>query len=199
MYLIGIGGPSGAGKTELARALAARLAAPILALDSYYRDSSLLPPEERARRNFDDPAALDHPLLHSQLVALVAGEEIEVPVYDFALHARAARTELLRVGSYGIVEGLWTLLFEDLRPLFGTKVFVETADHVCFDRRLTRDTRERGRTAASVVEQYECTVRPMAERYVLPTAQFADVVVSGEQALEHSLERVLAHVRREQT
>ena len=194
MYLIGIGGPSGAGKTELARALAARLAAPILALDSYYRDSSRLPPGERARRNFDDPAALDHDLLRTQLVALVAGEEIEVPVYDFTLHARATRTERMRAGEYGIVEGLWTLFFEDLRLLFGTKVFVETADQVCFDRRLARDTRERGRTPASVVEQYECTVRPMAGRYVLPTAQFADVVVSGEEALERSVERVLAHV-----
>jgi uridine kinase len=196
MYLIGIAGPSGAGKTELARALAGRLAAPILALDSYYRDSGNLSLDERARHNFDDPEALDHELLRTHLMAWAAGQEIDVPVYDFTRHVRTARTLRLRADEYGIVEGLWTLYREDLRRVFGTKVFIQTADEVCFTRRMARDMRERGRSAESVLEQYTCTVRPMAERFVLPTACFADVVVSGEEPIENSVERVLEHVRR---
>ncbi len=63
IYLIGIAGPSGAGKTYLATHLAATLRATVLALDRYYRDLSHLPLTERARANFDAPEALDHELI----------------------------------------------------------------------------------------------------------------------------------------
>ena len=54
-YLIGIAGPSGAGKTALAERVAKELAAPVLSLDHYYHPHDDLPLEERARLNFDEP------------------------------------------------------------------------------------------------------------------------------------------------
>ena len=56
--------------------------------------------------------------------------------------------------------------------------------------------RERGRTAESVLEQYETTVAPMAERYVRPTIEYADVVVMGDEPIEDGVAQVLAHYRR---
>jgi uridine kinase len=196
MFLIGICGPSGSGKTELARAVARAFEAPILALDSYYRDLAHLPFEERARVNFDDPASLDHELLFAHLRALAAGCEVEVPVYDFTQHERRGETERLRATEFGVLEGLWTLYWEDIRRVLGTKVYIEAPDAICFDRRMARDLRERGRSRESVVEQYTCTVRPMAERYILPTREFADVVVSGTDLIAASAQRVIEHVRR---
>jgi uridine kinase len=65
--LVGIAGPSGAGKSELARGLAHELDAPIVALDSYYRNLSQLSVEEGRCANFDVPEALDAELLAAQL------------------------------------------------------------------------------------------------------------------------------------
>jgi uridine kinase len=194
-YLIGIAGPSGSGKTEIARRLAYMLDAPILSLDHYYRDASHLPFEERARINFDEPRALDHELLSRQLALLAEGQEIAVPVYDFTRHVRAAETHRIPAAGFVIIEGIFALYWKEVRGLLSTRVFVEVPDEIGLARRIGRDVRERGRTAASVIEQYAATVRPMAELYVLPTREFAHVRASGVDPLDLSVQAVLAHVR----
>ncbi len=195
VHIIAIAGPSCAGKTELAKRLAALLPAPMLPLDAYYLDLAFLPLSERAKFNFDVPSALDHDLLRQHLTALLQGREISRPVYDFATHTRSTVVERLAPGPYLIVEGLVALYWEDIRPLLATKVFVEAPDPVCLARRQVRDVRERGRTVESVLKQYCVTVRPMAELHVRPTKGFADVVVSGEVPLETTSAAVLDHIR----
>ena len=191
---IGIAGPSCSGKTRLARAVAGRLDAPVLALDSYYRQLSHLPLAARARVNFDEPAALDHALIADHLRRLSQGLPVRKPVYDFASHTRLAETELVAPRAFLVVEGLFALYWEDLRRFYDVAVFVRLDGRECFRRRLERDVRERGRTPESVREQYEATVRPMAERYILPTAAFAGLVLDGAQPLEESVAAVLAQL-----
>jgi uridine kinase len=192
MHLIGIAGPSGSGKTELARALAAKLDAPVISLDSYYRDMEHLSLDQRARSNFDVPDAIEDSLLLAHLRALAGGAAAEVPLYDFARHTRTGRVQNVGPGRFALIEGLWTLYWEDVRRLLATKVYVDTPDEVCFGRRMARDLRERGRSAESVAAQYAATVRPMACRYILPTQRFADIVVSGVEPIEKSVEAVRA-------
>lgn len=194
-HIIGIGGPSCAGKTELSQQLAKVLTAPILPVDAYYINLDNLTVEERSHFNFDEPTALDHYLLRHHIESLSKGETIERPTYDFKTHTRAAATEVVVPGDFVIVEGLFALYWDDIRPFLGTKVFVDAPDPVCLSRRSIRDVRERGRTPESVIEQYEKTVRPMAQLYVRPTARWADIVVSGEEPLESSLAAVLRLIR----
>jgi uridine kinase len=194
-YLIGIAGPSGAGKSYLASHLAARLGAPVLALDHYYRDLSHLPLEERARSNFDEPAALEHDLLVAQIGDLRRGKTIEVPTYDFSLHTRTRETQSFQPAAFVIIEGLFTLHWPELRHHLGTGVYVDMTDDICLERRRERDVRERGRTPESVIEQFQKTVAPMAERYVRPTRAHADVVVFGAIPIAEEVGRVLEHIR----
>ena len=93
-YLIGIAGPSCAGKTELARHLSQLLSAAILPLDCYYFDLSHLPLPERAHSNFDVPGALDHELFLGHLAALSQGGEAPRPIYDFATLLRAVAPQI---------------------------------------------------------------------------------------------------------
>jgi uridine kinase len=196
IHLIGIAGPSGSGKTFLARHLKSALAAEVLELDRYYRDLSHLPLAERVRMNFDSPEALEHELLIEQVARLRNRETVQLPVYDFTTHTRTARKELLQPSQVIIVEGLFTLHWPGLRELLSTKVYVDLHDELCLARRTARDVRERGRTAESVLEQYEATVAPMARRYVRPTIAHADVVVSGAEHIDIGVARVVEHYRR---
>jgi uridine kinase len=193
-YLIGIAGPSCAGKTELARNLSARLHAAILSLDCYYRDLSDRSIAERALFNFDEPSALDHDLFSRHVLDLSLARGIDRPVYDFSIHSRTGESEHVGPGPFILVEGLFVLYWEDVRSRFGTRVFVDLEDELCLQRRIERDVRERGRSAESVRRQFAETVQPMAARYVRPTSAFADLVIPGDHPLETSVELVLRHI-----
>lgn len=193
--LIGIAGPSCAGKTELATRLAEVLGAPILALDAYYRGLDHLSFEERARSNFDVPEALDGDLLARHVSDLAQGLEIAVPVYDFSRHLRTTQVRALRAERCVVIEGLFALHWESIRDLLGVKIFVDAESSVCLRRRVERDVRERGRTPESVLEQYRTTVEPMARQHILPTAAFADLVLDGTARIEESVAAALARIR----
>jgi uridine kinase len=195
-YLIGVAGPSCAGKTELSRALQAKLGAALLPLDCYYFDLSDRTMEERARFNFDVPSALDHELFLSQLQDLSAGRAVDVPVYDFATHSRTSRTERIEPQQFIVVEGLFVLYWPDIRALFGTRVFVDLDDAACLARRIDRDVRERGRTAESVAWQFNETVAPMANLYVRTTRENADIVIPGDSPIDASVAVVTNHIEK---
>ena len=195
-YLIGIAGPSGAGKSHLALHLAERLEAPVLPLDRYYRDLSHLPPQDRARANFDEPAALEHELLLAHITDLYHGKAVDIPTYDFSVHTRTDETQRLQPAHFVIIEGLFTFHWPELCALLGTRIYVEMPDDVCLQRRMERDVRERRRTPESVAEQYRAMVAPMAERYIRPTRSRAHLVISGAAPIAEEVARVLDHLQR---
>jgi uridine kinase len=194
--IIGIAGASGSGKTTLAAELARELDGIYFPIDYYYRDLSHLPISERATQNFDDPALIESRLLTSHVKALARGEAIERPVYDFSQYIRLPdRTETMRAGPFVLVEGLFALYYEDLRPQYQMCVYLDTPDEVCFERRMKRDVSERGRTPESVRLQYETTVRPSSIAFVRPSALHADLIIDGTAALDWKVEQVLASMR----
>ncbi len=191
-FLIGVAGLSGSGKTALASKLARHLgAAEVITLDAYYHPQSHLSLDQRAHLNYDHPDALDWPLLAAHLASLTQGESIQEPVYLFDQHTRAPVSRLIEPQPIVIVEGILALHHPDVRELLDLAVFVTTRNEECLRRRLERDIAERGRTRESVLEQYNSTVWPMALEYVLPSRQFASLVVSGEEPLDESVAAVL--------
>ncbi|MBM3737993.1 MAG: uridine kinase [Acidobacteria bacterium] len=195
--LIGIAGPSGSGKTALAKRLIHALPGTVslLSLDSYYRELSHLQLADRERVNFDHPDSIDWDLFERHLALLASGTDVEEPVYLFAEHNRAGRTIRVRAADYVLAEGILVLHREQVRRLLSLKVYVLTPDEVCYRRRLDRDVRERGRTPHSVEAQYASTVKPMAEQFVWPAREFADLVVSGQEPFDVSIARVLDALR----
>lgn len=194
---IAVVGGSGSGKTWLAERLADRLgtATTRLRLDDFYRDLSHLTRAGRDACNFDDPAAIDWEAVREAVEELAAGRAARAPVYDFASHSRRPGTQSLPPAPVVIGDGLWLLHPGWLRGRFAFSVFVDCAMEVRLERRIGRDSRERGRNEGSVRRQFETQVEPMHRRFVEPQRAFATRCVSSpveEPALVGLLEALRA-------
>jgi uridine kinase len=178
--VIGIAGGTGSGKTTVANAIVEKLGEKQVTLihqDSYYKDLSHLPPEERIRVNFDHPDAFDKKLLVKHLRMLLRGLPIEKPIYDFKTHSRLKETVRINSTEVIIIEGILVLDDKGLRNLMDIKLYVDTDADIRFTRRLLRDIRERGRIMESVIQQYLEVVRPMHLEFVEPSKRYADVII----------------------
>ncbi|MFQ6371087.1 uridine kinase [Shewanella sp. YIC-542] len=182
--IIGIAGASASGKSLIARTIYEELCRDlgtneigVISEDSYYRDQSHLPMEQRVLTNYDHPKALDHELLARHLQQLKNGEPAEIPCYSYVEHTRTGESQLMTPKKVIILEGILLLTDPTLRGLMDASVFMDTPLDVCLIRRLRRDVEERGRTMESVLTQYHNTVRPMYLQFIEPSKQYADIIV----------------------
>jgi uridine kinase len=176
--LVLIVGGSGSGKTWLANKLQQALAPQVtrLSLDDFYRDRCHLSPARRAQLNFDHPRAIDWGQVESVLNALLAGRAARVPVYDFKTHSRRANLTRVKPRPLIVMEGLWLLRRSPIRRLASLSIFLDCPSSLRLQRRILRDQAARGRTRASIQEQFNKLVEPMHVRYVASQAALADIV-----------------------
>jgi uridine kinase len=147
-------------------------------------------------QNFDHPDSLESELFVEHIRELREGRAIKRPVYDFSRHTRVEDTfEMVEPAPFVLVEGILALHYEELCPLYDFSIYVDAPNQICLNRRIYRDMRERGRTEESVRAQFDAAVKPMAEQYVLPSQARASITVSGAEALDWSIERVLRGLR----
>lgn len=180
MLVIGIAGGTGSGKTTVVNKIIKSLPAgevAVLPQDSYYKDSSHIPMEERSKINFDEPAAIEWSLLEKQLRELKEGHTIEMPTYSYLTCTRQPETVTVEPRDVIIVEGILVLTDPLLRKMLDVKVFVDADADERLIRVISRDCVERGRTPEIVIRRYEDVLKPMHNMYIEPSKRFADLIV----------------------
>lgn len=195
--LIGIAGGTGSGKTSIANYLLKKFGSDqliVIEQDSYYKNNSALSIDERNQQNFDHPDAIDIELFNKQLVSLLSGKSVEIPIYDFSIHNRRNQRQFVKPCKIIVIEGILTLYFESLRKLMNIKVFVDTPDNIRFTRRLSRDVKERGRTIKSVTNQYEKTVKPMYDQFVKPSRDLADIIITDGVQNKEAIDALMSNI-----
>lgn len=180
MLIIGIAGGTGSGKTTVVRNIVDKLPAGevvVLPQDSYYKDSSNVPAEERQNINFDHPNAFDWDLLHEHIKLLKDMRPIEQPTYSFLTCTRQAETVHIEPKDVIIIEGILALSNPRLRALMDLKIFVDADSDERLIRVIQRDVIERGRTAEAVMERYTRVLKPMHLQFIEPTKRYADIII----------------------
>lgn len=180
MLIIGIAGGTGSGKTTVVNKIIRSLPqgeVAVLPQDSYYKDSSHIPVEERSKINFDEPAAIEWSLLVDQLTRLREGHTIEMPTYSYLTCTRQEATVTVEPRDVVIVEGILVLNDPVLRDMMDVKVFVDADDDERLIRVIARDCVERGRTPMTVINRYQEVLKPMHSMYIEPSKRFADLIV----------------------
>ncbi len=180
MLIVGIAGGTGSGKTTVVKKIIEKLPEDevvVVPQDSYYKDNSHLPIEQRQEINFDHPGSIEFPLLINHLKKLKNGEIINMPIYSYLTCTRADETVKLQPKHVVIVEGIMILTDKKLREMMDIKVFVDADADDRLARVVKRDIIERGRSVDKVLERYEKTVKPMHLQFIEPSKRFADIIV----------------------
>lgn len=178
--IIGIAGGTGSGKTTVVRKIIESLpegSVTVVSQDSYYKDSSHLPWDERRAQNFDEPRAFDWNLLFEHLNMLREGKCVEEPVYDYTTCSRLKETKHIEPRSVIILEGIMALVDPSIRAILDMKVFVDADSDERLIRVLHRDVIERGRTVEDLVDRYQRIIKPMHNLHIEPTKAYADIIV----------------------
>jgi uridine kinase len=188
MIIIGIGGGSGSGKTEVATRIQAQLGSfcAILKGDDFYNHCPEKTEEERRLTNYDVIASKDFDLLLDLLKQFQSGEKIQYCHYNFSTHLRGNDVAELDPANvdFLIIDDILALAYSPLRNFFDVSVYVDADMDLALIRRLTRDTAPlaeggRGRTHPDVIAQYLTTVRPAFIEGILPTKKKAKHVVTN--------------------
>lgn len=178
-YIIGIGAPSCSGKTTLCQNLMNIYPndVVILSQDRYYLGGD-------ENTNYDIPESIDFNWLCKDIKSLKKGETIQAPIYDFNTHSRLEQFDVICPNKIVIVEGILVLHNLSLLNLLDLKVYVDAFRELRYDRRIDRDTKERGRTEISVKERYVRDVLPSNENYVEPTKSCADIIITNNKIMD---------------
>jgi uridine kinase len=180
--VIAVAGGSGSGKTTLCRKIIKiygedRIA--YLSLDSFYHDLSHLTVLEKEQHNYDHPDSIDIISLEKALTDLKSSQDTFVPIYDFLNHERKREKELVSSRSIILLDGILLYHYPAIVRMLDIKIFLHVPDRIRLDRRVKRDTLERGRSVESIVQQIKSSVQPMFEKYVLPSRTVADIIIDN--------------------
>ena len=186
--IIGISGGTGSGKTRFTKELIERCdsnSIVCISQDSYYKDLSHISYEERCNVNFDSPNSIDFDELNNDIQSLISDKNTNIPVYSFQRHKRLDETLRVDPKPIIIIEGIFAYHDPRIRNLINCKVYVDTPADIRILRRAKRDINKRDRTIESIFSQYINTVKPMHEKFIEPTINYADIIVKdgGKNAM----------------
>lgn len=180
--LIAICGGSCSGKTTLAAHLESKLGDDCLLLsqDDYYFGIEHMEFEGRLP-NFDHPNAIDYPRLIEDTKTLKLGQTISPPKYDWVNHKSTESGISLAPKPIIILEGMLMLVNESLRDVYDYRHYIECPENLRLERRLKRDTKERGREKDEIIWQFENHVAPSHWEFVYPSRLHADHIITQEE------------------
>jgi len=201
-----IAGPSSSGKTTTTIKLGMRLehiGLKLVALnvDNYFFDLSLHPKDEYGDYDFETPQALDLEQINEHLVKLIAGEEVQMPQYDFKSGTRRPTTTPMRLAENEIIlidslHGLYPDMMKTIPDERKFKLYIETLiqmkghdgkyirwTDLRLMRRMLRDAAHRSYDPQRTLEHWHY-VRKSELRHIIPYVNTCDYIVNGALSYE---------------
>ena len=212
--LILIAGPSSSGKTTFSKRLSVQLMTnglrPVpISLDDYFVDREQTPRDENGNYDYESFYALDLKLFNNQMQALLRGEEIDLPTFNFVLGKKEYKGNKLKLreGTILILEGIHALnpkLVKDIPQQNIFKIYASALTTISLDdhnwiptsdnrllRRIIRDFNYRGYSAQDTISRWP-SVRAGEDKWIFPYQENADVMFNSALIYELAVLRLHA-------
>ncbi|DBA99425.1 TPA: UMP-CMP kinase, variant 2 [Trebouxia sp. C0006] len=202
-FIIGVAGGTASGKTSVCRKIMKQLRKDVpeeqgviinLSQDSFYRNLTPQETADIANFNFDHPNAFAFDEIIHCLGQLKQANPVEIPQYDFVTSSRTGQIPVQHADVI-LFDGILAFYTPGLQELFDLKIFVDTDADTRLARRVRRDIMHRGRDVLQVLDQYERTVKPSFESYILPTKKHADIIIPRGAENEIAIDLILQHIK----
>ena len=209
-----IAGPSSSGKTTFSYRLSAQLRAfglhpkPI-ALDDYYLDRDVIPLDEYGTKDLESITALDTELFNRDMLSLLEGKTVELPIFNFMTGKREYRGKTMNLGEKDVlviegIHGLNDLMSRAIPPQYKFKIYISALTQLCIDernplsttdgrliRRIVRDARTRGTAAKDTIAMWD-SVRRGEEKNIFPFQEQADEMFNSALIYEMAVLKLYA-------
>ena len=199
--IVMMSGPSSSGKTSSSLRIAQQarvlgLNPKVIELDNYFVDRDRTPRDEKGEYDFEALEAMDIELLNNQLEALLRGEEVELPRYDFASGRSVKSGKRMRLESEDVLfmegihalnpaltprisqDGIFKIYISALSALPGGEKFHNSTTDKRLLRRIVRDNRTRGTSPESNILRWP-SVRNGEIKHIFPFEENADLVFNS--------------------
>ena len=201
-----IAGPSSSGKTTSSKRLAIQLVAnyirpKVIELDNYFVNRDQTPRDETGDYDYESIYALDLAQFNQDMEDLLAGKEVKMPTYNFALGQREYRGNTMRLEKNNVlliegIHGLNPLLTQGIAEDQKYRIFVSALTTLSIDdhnwipttdnrllRRIVRDAKYRGASARDTIARWP-SVRRGEEKWILPYQENADAMFNSSLLFE---------------
>lgn len=220
-----IAGPSSSGKTTFAHRLSIQLKAigmkpHIISVDDYFHNRELSPRDEQGNYDFEAIECIDIQKFNNDMNALLRGEMVSMPTYNFITGVREYKGRVLSMGKSDIliIEGIHCLndrLTLTLPMEHKFKIYISALTQLNIDehnripstdgrllRRIVRDARTRGTSAKETIARWY-SVRRGEERNIFPYQESADAMFNSALVYELAVikqyaEPLLFHIQEEE-
>ena len=198
-YIVGISGGSASGKTTLIQKLKqifdeSQLA--VLSQDHYYKPIEFQIRNELGEINFDEPESLDLEKFLKDLELLQAGYSLEIEEYVFNNPNKIGSTITVNPAKIILIEGIFIIGQSDIENKLDFKIFIDAEEEIKYNRRLKRDSEERGMDRAEIHYQWHSQVFPSYQKYLLPYKEKADILITNNYDFEVGLNLVIERMKK---
>ena len=198
-YIVGISGGSASGKTTLIQKLKqifdeSQLA--VLSQDHYYKPIEFQIRNELGEINFDEPESLDLEKFLKDLELLQAGYSLEIEEYVFNNPNKIGSTITVKPANIILIEGIFIIGQSCIENKLDFKIFIDAEEEIKYNRRLKRDSEERGMDRAEIHYQWHSQVFPSYQKYLLPYKEKADILITNNYDFEVGLNLVIERMKK---
>lgn len=184
MYIVGIAGPVGAGKTTIAKQIKEFFGnVSIISMDNYFKPFDYLSIEQRKKINFDNPNTYNEDLLLEHINQLKNNIEIRMPIYSFENYTGTQDFEIVKPNRVLIIEGYACLFLKRLRQVLDYSIFVDVDEVTQVKRLIDRDIASRGRNLNTILNHFLKKVQVSNKKYCIPQKKYANMIIDGTRLI----------------